>query len=161
MRIFLPILLAVATPAAADPPPRFDPIVFFAGHTEGTGDMKIVMHGIQAMAVHGHGTVDADGTLVLDQVVDRHGQPPREREWRIRPTTPGHYAGTLTDAVGPVAGEAIGDRLHLAYRMKGGLAVEQWLTLAPDGGSARNVMRVRKLGMVVAHLDETIRRAGD
>ena len=150
--------LATATPAAA--PPRFDPIAFFTGYTEGTGDMTIVMHPPAAMAVHGHGTIDPDGTLVLTQRVERYGKPARRREWRIRAVAPGHYTGTLSDAVGPVTGESIGDRVHLGYRMKGNLRVDQWLTLAADGRSAHNVMRVRKRGVPVARLDETIRRTG-
>lgn len=154
----LALLLLAAAPDAAPPP---DPIAFFVGHTEGVGDMKIVMRPAYAMAVHGLGRVDADGAIVVDQRVEEDGKPPHQREWRLRLTAPGRYAGTLTDAAGPVAGEMIGGRLRLSFRMKGGLAAEQWIGFDPDGRTAHNVMRIRKQGMVVARLDETIRRTGD
>lgn len=158
MRPLILSLALLSAPAAATP--DFDALAFFAGPTEGRGQLRVVMHHAQPLTVHGRGTIAPDGTLVLDQAVEQEGKPTRHRQWYIRATAPGHYAGTLTDAVGPIAGETIGDRLHLTFRMKGGLAVEQWLTLAPNGQSARNVMRVRKLGLVVARLDETIRRTG-
>ena len=49
-----------------------------------------------------------------------------------------------------------GNRLHLAFTTKGGLKVQQWLTLAADGRSAHNVLVVTKLGMRVAVLVEEI-----
>jgi hypothetical protein len=42
--------------------------------------------------------------------------------------------------------------------MRGDMDVDQWLTLAPGGRTARNVLRVRKMGLTVAALDETIRK---
>jgi len=39
-----------------------------------------------------------------------------------------------------------------------GTAIEQWLTLARDGRSAQNRLTARKFGIVVARLDETIRK---
>lgn len=153
-------LLALATAPAPAASPTFDPIAFFTGYTEGAGDLKIALRPATAMQVHGHGSVDPDGTLVLDQRVEQHGKPTRNREWRIRRTGATRYTGTLTDAVGAVTGDTVGDRFHISYRMKGHLGVDQWLTLAPDGRSAHNVMRVRLHGVPVAHLDETIRRTG-
>ena len=41
---------------------------------------------------------------------------------------------------------------------EGRLPTDQWLTLAPDGQSAHNILIVRKFGVTVAVLDETIRR---
>jgi hypothetical protein len=71
---------------------------------------------------------------------------------------PGRYTGTLSDADGPVTGLVTGNRLRLSFRMRGGMDVDQWLTLAPGGRWARNVLRVSKFGMTVATLDETIRK---
>lgn len=168
MRLFhaplalIPLLLA-GPPAAArvpDAPVRFDAIRFFAGHTEGAGRLKIVMRPPTLVDVHGDGRVMEDGTLLLRQTVEQWGVPAKQREWRIRQVTPGHYAGTLSDAAGPVVGEVIGGRLKLAFRMKGGLHATQWIEAAADGRSAHNRMTVRKMGVVVAHLDETIRRTG-
>ena len=52
----------------------------------------------------------------------------------------------------PVAGEAIGNRLHLSFTMKGGFRTDQWLTLSADGRSATNILTARKFGVVVARL---------
>lgn len=157
--LLLPLFTALSGAAtAAEPSP--DPIAFFLGHTEGVGDMKVVMRPAFAMAVHGVGRLEADGTIVVDQLVEESGKRPHQREWRIRATGPGRYAGTLTDAVGPIVGEMVGGRLHLRFWMKGRLAVEQWIGFDPDGRAAHNFMRVRKKGVVVACLTETIRRAG-
>lgn len=147
----------VAVPAAA---PRFSAQAFFAGRTHGDGVLKIVMQPRQRVVVDGSGRVEADGTLVLDQTVTRAGKPPERRQWRIREMVPGRYAGTLSDAAGPIAGEVTGNRLHLHFRMAAGLTADQWLDLSADGQSAANRMVVTKFGVAVARLDETIRRAG-
>lgn len=149
------MLVALALAAA---PPAFDPLRFFAGRTEGTGRLHIVMRHPRTVRVHGRGRVQG-GELVLAQTVDEAGAPLRSREWRIRQIAPGRYAGTLSDAHGPVTGEASGDTLNLRYKAKGGVAIEQRLRLAPDGRSAANRLVARKLGIVVARLDETIRKA--
>ena len=112
----------------------------------------------EALEVDGRGTLGADGVLTLDQRVERGGSAPSTRSWRIRRTGPGLYAGTLTDAAGPIRGEARGNRLRLRFRMKGGFDAEQWLTLSPDGRSATNRMTVSKFGVRVATIDETIRK---
>ena len=71
---------------------------------------------------------------------------------------PGRYRGTLTEASGPVTGEVVGNRLTLAFPMRGGLRVRQWLYLQPGGQVARNRLVVTKLGVPVASLDEVITR---
>lgn len=158
MRYALALLLAVPAIVAADTPvAQFDPIRFFEGRTKGRGTLKILMRGAQPVAVEGLGRVEADGTLVLSQSVTQGAEPPRTREWRIRQTTPGHYVGSLSDAVGPVTGESDGGTLTLRFPGKGA-AIEQVLTLSADGRSAHNVLTARKLGIRVAVLDETITR---
>lgn len=142
------------------PAPVFFPERFFAGHTEGQGRLKVALSEAKAIDVHGDGEVEPDGTLVLDQVVDQEGKSPERREWRIRGAG-GRYTGTLTDAVGPVRGDVRGNRLHLAYKMKGGFSAEQWIYLQPGGTVALNRMQVRKLGVPVATIEETIRKAGE
>lgn len=149
--------LALITSSAA-PAPRFDPLDFFAGRTEGVGRMKIALGPTREVRVHGRGLIQPDGTIVLDQDVDRENKPPEHRSWRIRETAPGVYAGSLSDAGGPIVGETVDGRLHLSYRSKSGYAVDQWMTLSPDGRSAVNRLTARKMGVVVAHLDETIRK---
>ena len=158
MRRFL-ILAALATVSAAPvPAPRFDPAVFFAGRTEWIGTMKIMLRGTKAVRVQGHGLLQRDGSIVLNQTISATGEKTETRQWRLRQTAPGIYAGTLSQARSAVAGESTGNRLHLRYQSKTGFAVEQWLTLAPDGRSARNLLTAKKFGMTVGKLDETIRK---
>ena len=157
------ILFAGASIAGPDPRlqaprPTFDPAAFFAGRTVGEGTIDVVLKSPEPLRVQGSGRTEADSTLILDQVVRRGGRAPERRQWRFRKLGPSRYAGTLTDATGPVAADVQGNRLHLRYPMKGGLQAEQWIYLRPDGQSAVNRMTIRKLGMVVARIDETIRR---
>lgn len=138
--------------------PVFDPAVFFAGRTQGDGTLKVVFKDAQPVRVQGSGQIAPDGSLTLDQVVVRGGRPPERRQWRIRRAGSGSFAGSLSDASGPVTGDVRGNRLHLAYPMKGGVHAEQWIYLQPDGRSALNRMRITKFGMPVASLNETIRK---
>lgn len=138
--------------------PVFDPIAYFAGRTEGRGSLKIVTKPRQAVTVEGHGVTDGDGGIVLDQDVRQGDGPVKHRTWHLRQTAPGRYAGTMSDAVGPVTGEVTGNTLHLSFMMKRGLRAQQWLYLQDGGQVSRNRMVVTKLGMPVASLDETIAR---
>lgn len=148
----MPLLLAALL--------AFDPIAFFQGSTRGTGQLKLALSRPVPVEVRSEGTLQPDGSLLLEQRISEGTKPPRTRQWRIRRTPAGGYTGTLSDARGPVTGAVEGDRLHLAYKGKG-VRIEQWLVLAPDGRSAQNRLVARKLGVVVAELDETIRRTGD
>lgn len=143
--------------ARSAPAPSFDAFSFFSGRTLGTGRLKTILSGVEQTEVHGSGRMD-DGTLVLDQIVREGTKPARHRTWHIRQDSPSRYSGTLTDASGPIIGYADGNRLHLAFTMKGGLPTEQWLTVAADGRSAHNLMIVKKFGLCVAVLDEDIRK---
>ena len=134
----------------------FAPLRFFAGRTEGRATLKIVFRHTHGVRVHGHGRPQRDGSLILDQTVEEDGKPATTRRWHLRRTAPGRYTGTLTDAVGPVTAELRGNRLHIRYRAKGKVGIEQWLTLAPDGRSADNRLTGTKLGIPVARLHETI-----
>ena len=162
MILSLLLLAAAPQPAAPQPvaaAPRFDPLQFFNGLSRGEGRLKVAMRARRLVNVRSSGERRGN-TLVLEQRIEEDGQPARERTWEIREVSPGRYTGTLSDAAGPVTGEIRGNRLHLSFKMKVVLKADQWLTLAPDGQSAHNVMKVRKLGVVVATLDETIRRTG-
>lgn len=136
--------------------PVFAPATFFAGRTEGRARLEVMFGSPRPVHIAGDGRVERDGTLVLDQAVTQAGKPPKRREWRIRETAPGRYAGTLTDASGPVSGTVTGNCLRLRYPMKGGLNAEQWLYLQPGGRTALNRMSITKFGIPVARLEETI-----
>ena len=165
--VLAPMVAALLTGCAAAPPmtnlarpePIFSPEAFFSGQTVGSGELKAAFSHARAVTVHGSGRVEPDGTLVLDQEVTVAGAKPAKREWRIKATRPGRYAGSLTDASGQVQGEVTGNELHLTYRMlKGGLAADQRIYLVGDGRTAINHMTFSKLGVALAVLDETIRR---
>lgn len=165
----LTLLAMLALVGCASVPPRPDlrlaaPVFcaerFFSGRTEGEGLLRIGFSSGRAVHVHGRGHVDGDGTLVLDQAVERASRPTQQRQWRIRQVAPGHYSGTLTDAAGSISGAVEGNSLHLRFRLKGGLDAEQWIYLQPDGVTAINRMTVRKFGVPVASLRETIRHVG-
>ena len=149
---------APLAPELAADSPVFNAERFFTGRTQGSGSLKIIMRGPEAIRVEGNGWVEKDGTLVLDQLVRRGTRPVEKRQWRFRAVGPGRYAGTLSDAAGPVQGQVQGNRLHLSYAMKDGAHAEQWIYLQPDGRTALNRMAIRKFGMTVAHLNETIRK---
>ncbi len=157
--LLLPGCVSAPPPEQADASaPAFPVARFFAGRTEGEGVLTVMMTGRRTIRVASRGRTEADGAIVLDQVIREEGRPVRSRTWRLREVAPGHYSGTLSDAAGPVSGAASGNRLHLRFAMSGGMQADQWLTLAPDGRSARNILRVTRLGLTVAALDETIRK---
>lgn len=143
------------------PAPAFDPIAFFAGHTHGTGILSVLLHKRQPTDVEGRGRIEGDGSITLDQTVKQGDKSSTRRRWRLHSLGSGRYIGTLTDVTGPVTGEVMGNRLHLAFAMRHGLNVDQWLYLHVGGQVARNRMVVTKFGLPVATLDETISRVND
>ena len=151
------MILALAL-AAARPAPAFDPVAFFRGRTHGEGELRIIFQQPKAMRVESLGRDEPNGDLTLQQVVHEPGKPPRTRYWRLRKTGPAAYAGTLTDAAGPVRIDTVRGNLRIRYKGKDHLDFEQWLTPA---GPRRidNRMKVKRFGFVVAHLDEVITKA--
>ena len=138
--------------------PAFSPIAFFDGDTAGGGRLKIAALPVRRVEVVGHGTVEPDGSLLLVQHVFEGAKPERVRTWHIRATGIDRYTGTLSDARGAVDIDVHGNVLHIAYVAKGGFPVVQWLILQPGGQVALNHLVVRKLGLRIASLRETITR---
>lgn len=99
-----------------------------------------------------------NGLFVLDQTVSIADEPTRNRQWQLRQISPGQFGGTVSDGTSPVTIAASGNRLEIRYTMRGGLVLTSVLTIAPDGRSGRNESRIRKWGMTVATLSETIRK---
>jgi hypothetical protein len=161
MRMFLApaaALVAILSAGAAMAAP-FHPLRFFEGRTESDGRVKVALSAPHGLKVHGHGRVQPDGTLILDQTVEEEGKPVRMRHWQIKEVSPGQFAGTISDAVGTVKAESANGKLHLRFKMKeGGYAAEQWLTPSADGSTLQNSMTVKKFGITVATVEETIRR---
>ena len=153
-RLFLfALLLLAAVPAQA----AFDPVEFFGGRTKGEGVLKIIFERPRPVAVQSEGRVEEDGTLLLTQRVQQSGEEPRTRHWRLRRVSATRFTGTLTDAAGPVVVDLIDGRARIRYKMKNRMSVELWL--AKSGAkTVTNEMKVRRFGMVVARLSETIRK---
>ena len=135
----------------------FDPIQFFRGRTHGDGTLKILLQSPKRTSVDSIGRVESDGTLTLSQRISEQGKPSRSRIWRLRQIAPGKFTGTLSDASGPVTVDMIGGRARIRYTDKDHLKFEQWLT--PQGAkSVANRLTVKRFGITVARLDETIRK---
>lgn len=151
---------AAQAPVQAAPAGRvFDPARFFTGSTEGHGTLKKAMSGRQTTHVTGTGTLRKDGQLVIDQTVKIEGEKTQTRHWELRETSAGNYSGTISDAKGAVTAWVDASKLHIKYTMKdGGMSVSQVLTMADDGQSVHNAMKIRKFGIVFATIDETIRK---
>ena len=129
------------------------------GRTEGVGTVRVMLSGSHGVRDHNRGRLDASGALLLEQVIEEDGKPPRRRSWRLVRIAGGNrFTGTISDAVGPVTGEATGNVLHLSYRSVEGVNVEQWITLQPGGRTAHNRMTFRRFGFNVATLEGTVRR---
>lgn len=135
----------------------FDPAAFFTGRTVSQGTLKQIFASDRQTNVTTFGTLRAPGDMELQQQVTIGDEPTRHRTWRLRETTPGRFAGTITDA-GPVSGSVSGNALTLTYTLDNNLNVHQVVTVNPGGQSAENVMRIRRFGITVARLTETIRR---
>lgn len=151
LRILAAALVAASFtfgPAAAAG--SIDPLRFFVGGTETQGTTKVLMHRPMRTSSIGHGQMRPDGSLVLVQRVQDEGRAPYLRQWEIRQIGPGRFAGTMSQASGPVAIVQVGDRYRFTFTMKGGMSVEQWLSPLPGGLSATSNMTVRKFGIAVA-----------
>ena len=147
--------IAIASPAAAA---DLDPLAFFTGRTQGDGKLKVVLKSPVTIGVESRGKPDGRGGLVLEQVIREGSKPARTRRWVLRPTSPTTLQGTLTDAKSPVRGSVSGRVLKLAYVREDGTHASHVLTLRPDGRTMLNRMTIKKLGMVVARVEEVIRK---
>jgi hypothetical protein len=152
---------ALAPAAFSDGAPGLRPEVFFAGATNSTGVLED-RSGAPTARFHvaGTGLSLPDGSFGLDQRVSFDDDPTRTRRWVLQRLNAHDYGGTLTDASGPVTGEAYGNLFHLRYAMKTpfGGEMEQWLYLQPDGRTVMNEATVSVFGVVVARLSERITR---
>lgn len=131
---------------------------FFIGTVEGSGTVSVMLSGRHAVRDRTRGRRDASGAILLDQVVEEEGKPPRRRTWRLVRAGGNRVTGTISDARGPVAGEIDGNSLHLRYRMVEGHSVDQRITLQPGGRTALNRMIFRRFGIRVATVETVIRK---
>ena len=135
-----------------------EPLRFFEGRTEMLSLVKVVMKKPYSSRTVGRGHIQSDGSLSLVQQIYDQGKPASQRRWKIREVSPGRYTGTMSEAIGPVHIQQVGSRFLFKFRMKGKLAIEQWITPLPGGKAARTRMTAKKLGMRVATSEGTIRK---
>lgn len=161
----LPVVIALTgcvgasgRPGLASDAPTFDVARAFVGASAGEGRLKIAFRKTRPVHVQSTGHQTEDGTIVVDQIITEPGRKATTRQWRLREVAPGRYAGSLSDAAGPVEGAVRGNCLELRFRMKGDLTAHQWLFAMPDGRTVQNRMSIRKSGILVARLHETITR---
>jgi len=131
---------------------------FFEGRTESVATIKIVMRKPFKSRSIGRGEIKADGSLHLVQRVEDEGKPAHERRWHIREVEPGKFAGTMSEAKGPVTVEEVGGRYRFRFKMKGNVSVEQWISPMPGGKTATTKVTIRKMGVTVGQSEGTIRR---
>lgn len=155
MKVVLATLaaLALAAPAQA----KFNPVEFFRGRTHGDGVLKIIFQSPEETKVDSEGWSEGNHSLVLKQIIHEPGKPPRTRYWRMRQTGPERFDGTLTDADSPVRVDVVGDKVRIRYHGKNKLNFDQWLTPV-NAREVHNSMSVKRLGITVAHFEETIRK---
>ena len=149
---------AVNVSAARAAPPPFSPIAFFEGRTSGEGVFKRIAARRRTTQVASTGMLTGPGTIVLRQHIVVAGKAPRDRTWVLHALGGERFDGTLTDAVGPVRGEVRDRVFHVRFRTKGGLDVQQWMRAQPGSRVVSNQLVVRKFGIRVATLEETIRK---
>ena len=159
-RLFLLAALALPACAKAAPPlppgPPFDPVAFFNGASRGEATLSQVLKSDRRVTVESRGRMGKDGWLTLDQHIVMAGDKPRDRQWKLRQVGAGRWAGTLTDAVGPVDAVADGGGVRIRYTMKGGLHVEQTLMPIAGRNALDNHLYVTKFGVRLAYLHEII-----
>jgi len=148
----------LASPLASAEERHADPLRFFEGRTETQGMVKVMFHRPYRTHSVGSGRIEPDGSLTLVQRVEDEGKSPHERRWRVRRTAPDRFVASMSDAIGPVAIDRIGDRYRFRFNLKGNFRAEQIVTPLADGRSARNAVKVKRMGITVATTEGTIRK---
>jgi hypothetical protein len=155
----LPIALVGASASAvtSSPDPASDPMRFFDGKTESLSTIKLIMRKPYRSRTIGTGEIDS-GVLNLIQHVEEEGKAPYDRRWKMRQVGPGRFSGTMSEAIGPVLVQQVGQRYRFRFKLKGNVSVEQWLIPTPSGNSAQSKLSIRKYGMIVGRSEGTIRK---
>jgi hypothetical protein len=130
---------------------------FFTGRTHADNNLHIIFHRATKLIVDSVGHREGDQFILID-TVHEGDKPVRTRKWVTHEVGAGHFAGTLSDATGPVDIRVSGDSATVRYTMNGGLQITQVMKLQPDGRTLSNNVDARKFGMRFARVDGTIRK---
>lgn len=136
------------------------PEVFFAGRTEGRGELTLRGGSPRSLQVASEGRQDPDGTFRLDQTITFGDGTIERRTWHLRAIDSRTYSGTLSDAAGDMRGEVEGNVFRLRYLLRQpAVYVQQRLYLQSDERTVINLGEVTVLGMPWARLEERIVRS--
>lgn len=152
------LAICILIPATARAVRVTNGLAFFEGVTETVGTLHVMMKRPTGTRSVGRGEIEPDGSLNLVQRVEDEGHAPYVRSWLIRQVADGRFAGSMSEASGPVAIDRIGTRYRFRFKIHGGLSVEQWLTPRADGRSASSDMTVRKFGIEIASAHAVVRK---
>jgi hypothetical protein len=147
---------AVSVPANSEAS-MSNPLRFFEGRTESATTVKIMTQEPFISRSVGRGRIKPDGSLELFQHVSEHGRRDFDRWWQIREVRPGHFAGRMSEAIGPVSIDLVGGRYRFRFKMKNNMSAEQWLTPQSDT-AARMQLTIRKFGIAIVHSEGWIRK---
>ena len=137
--------------------PKLDMTDYFTGRTQAENVLKVALHKPVPLIVDSVGRKEGDNFILIDRV--REGDKPvRTRKWVMRAVGPNRYAGTLSDATGPVIVRVNGNRVLIQYVMKGGLRVRQEMELQADGRTLSNRVLVKKFGLKFASVEGKVRK---
>jgi hypothetical protein len=134
-----------------------DLTAFFTGRTHAENQLKIVFSSPVPLIVDSVGRIEGKEFVLID-TVHEGDKPVRTRKWVTHEVAPGHFAGTLSDATGPVDILVRGNTATIRYTMNGGLRIEQVMELQPDGRTLTNHVVARRFGLKFAHVDGTVRK---
>ena len=155
------VLAALALASCSNPKQptgtSFDPVAFFTGESHGEARLQTLV-GSSHVSVDSLGRATPDGGVILDQRIREGDKPPRSRRWVLHPAGKGRWRGTLTDAKGPVTVVRTPQKLLIRYETPSGQRFEQSLVQLPNG-KVDNLLTVRKWGVQLATLHETISKA--
>lgn len=157
MRLLAALALLIAAAAAPAAAADLDFVAFFLGRTQGENEVKIAFRKPVRQVTESIGKKAANGDLVLHDTIKEDGKPTKTRRWVMRSAGPDRFTGTMTEAVTPVRVTIDGKTATLRYKVKGGISVEQTLTMR-DAKTVLNHVAAKKLGVRLGRLDGTIRK---
>ena len=151
------LILALATAPAAAAEPKFDLVGFFTGRTHAESEIKVAFRKPVRHITDSVGRKAANGDFILVDQIKEDGKPKKERRWVMRRSGPNSFTGAMSEAVGPVRITIDGIKATIRYRMKGGISIDQTLTLR-DNNTLSNHVSAKKLGVRLGRLDGIIRK---
>lgn len=151
------LALAATSPAAAADKPELDFVAFFVGRTHGENEVKLALRRAVKQVTQSVGRQASNGDLILVDTIKEEGKPVKSRRWVMRASGPNRFTGTMSDAVGPVQVTVRGKTATLRYKVKGGISIDQTLTMR-DRKTVTNRVAARKLGLRLGRLEGTIRK---